>query len=160
MEIEPRCCEYKPNALQNKVQSFPCLKKLNWTNWTKLTKEGWIKRNLDWTASISHDLPKSSFPLLNNVGSALTLGGDPWTAPVTWSSVYPSLHLSLDDAESFTLHNGVQHVLTEVWSWLVNNNHAIFSTKFKHCYLLRRFPLCHWRIASKTGNVEILINRG
>ena len=42
------------------------------------------------------------------------LGGDPWTAPVSWSSNYPSLHLSLDDAEPFTLHNGAQHVVTEV----------------------------------------------
>ena len=45
---------------------------------------------------------------------ALTLGGDPWTSPVIWSSVYPSLHLSLDEAEPFTLHNGAQHVVTQV----------------------------------------------
>ena len=44
----------------------------------------------------------------------LTLGGDPWTAPVIWGSVYPSLHLSLDNAEPFTLHNGAQHVVTQV----------------------------------------------
>ena len=41
------------------------------------------------------------------------IAGNPWTAPDGLDTLYPQLHLNIDDETPYVLHNGSLHVKTE-----------------------------------------------
>ena len=61
-------------------------------------------------------------------------GGDPWSPPTRWSTLYPTLHLNLDDQTLYTLHGGATHISTQVCDYALNSFfHMCLQCLCVHC---------------------------